>query len=102
MTSWNRLIRFEAAEDGKIYQGEPQFPENDKSFDIGLQYEGVKANVIEGDIYGDAKVTDQVKTVKKLLSPVSKDQITMFRCVGLNYVKHSEQYDTLSFMATIY
>lgn len=91
-SSWNRLVRFEAAEDGKIYQGEPQLPENDKSFDIGLQYEGVKVNVIDGDVFDDsaAKPTDNVKTIKKLLSPVSFDQITMFRCVGLNYVKHSE------------
>lgn len=89
MSPWNRLVRFVAQEDGKTYQGEPQYPENDPSFDIGTQYEGVKANVITGDIYGDAKVTDEVKTIKNLLSPVSKEQITMFRCVGLNYVKHS-------------
>lgn len=89
-SSWNRLVRFVAEEDGKTYQGEPQYPENDKAFDIGLQYEGVKVNIITGDVYSDdAKVTDEVKTIKKLLSPVSKEQITMFRCVGLNYVKHS-------------
>jgi hypothetical protein len=91
MSSWNRLIRFVAAEDGKTYQGEPQYPKDNDNFDIGLNYEGIKANVISGDIYGDAKVTDKIKTVKKLLSPVSKEQITMFRCVGLNYVKHSER-----------
>lgn len=89
MSSWNRLVRFVAQEDGKTYQGEPQYPKDDASFDIGTQYEGVKVKVIDGDIYTDAKVTDQVKTIKKLLSPVSKEQITMFRCVGLNYVKHS-------------
>lgn len=93
MPAWSRLIRFIAAEDGKEYQGEPVIPSSSSSdfFDIGKNADGLKAKIITGDIYTDCVVTEEQKTVKRLLSPVSKSQITLIRCVGLNYLKHSER-----------
>ena len=90
-SSWSRLVRFEAEEDGKTYQGEPQLPSgsDSKDFDIGKNYAGLKVKLLSGDLYGENSVTEETKTIKKLLSPVSKEQINLFRCVGLNYVKHS-------------
>lgn len=86
--SWSRLVRFIAEEDGQTYQGEPQLPA-DKDFDIGKNYAGLKVKLLSGDLYGQNSVSEETKTIKKLLSPVSKEQINLFRCVGLNYVKHS-------------
>lgn len=75
-----------------MYQGEPIYPENSDGefFDIGKKYAGVKARLLSGDLYGSNSLSEETKTVKKLLSPVAKEQITLVRCVGLNYVKHSQ------------
>lgn len=85
MAPWTRLIRFVAEEDSQIYQGEPQLPAGISgwsAFDIGNQYEGLQAKLVKGDIYGANEISDETRTVKKLLSPVSKEQITLVRCVG--------------------
>lgn len=88
---WERLIRF-VAEDGRVLRGEPILPSPD--FDLGTTTEDTKlqAKVIQGDdIYdttGKTVVTDEVVTVKKLLGPLAQADVPIFRCVGLNYVKH--------------
>lgn len=85
MAPWTRLIRFVAQEDSQIYQGEPQLPAGVSgwsAFDIGNDYEGLEVKLITGDIYGANEVSSETRTVKKLLSPVSKEQITLVRCVG--------------------
>ncbi|CDK26263.1 unnamed protein product [Kuraishia capsulata CBS 1993] len=87
MVAWKRLIRF-VAEDGKIYQGQPI---GSPSEDIGKLFsEGAKiqANVITGDIFHDAIVTEQILEVKKLLGPLTPAQVPLLKCVGLNYMKH--------------
>lgn len=43
---------------------------------------------IEGDIYGDYRVTDQVVVLRKLLAPVVPTQIIG---IGLNYRRHAEE-----------
>lgn len=93
MSSWSRLVRFIAEEDGKTYQGEPQLPSDvdSKTFDIGKSYAGLKVKLLSGDLYGQNSITNETRTIRNLLSPVSKEQINLFRCVGLNYVKHSER-----------
>jgi hypothetical protein len=90
--AWERLIRFEAT-DGRTLFGEPLLPSPD--FDLGDTTEetGLKARVVEGDIYdttGVTKVTEEVVAVKKLLGPLSPSDVPILRCVGLNYAKHSE------------
>jgi hypothetical protein len=90
--AWERLIRF-IATDGRVLRGEPILPSPD--FDLGYTTEETKlqARVIVGtDIYdttGATKVTEDVVTVKKLLGPLAQDDVSILRCVGLNYAKHS-------------
>lgn len=86
---WSRLIRFECAE-GRILRGEPILPHPD--FDLGKTTAETKlqAKVIVGDIFDEnAKVSDEVVTVKKLLGPLTTDDVDILRCVGLNYATHS-------------
>jgi hypothetical protein len=90
---WIRLIRF-VATDGRILRGEPilPFPEFDVgNFEPGTQ---LQAKVLVGediyDITGATRLSDEVATVKKLLGPLSQDDVPILRCVGLNYAKHSE------------
>ena len=90
--AWIRLIRF-IATDGRTLRGEPILPSED--FDLGLTDESTKlqARVITGDdifdTSGATKVTDEVVTVKKLLGPLTVAEVPLFRCIGLNYAKHS-------------
>ena len=91
--NWDRLIRF-IATDGRELRGQPILPSTD--FDVGSTTEatGLKAKVISvanGDIFSaDTKVTDEEVTVKKLLGPVTTDEVPIIRCIGLNFIKHSK------------
>lgn len=90
--SWDRLIRF-VATDGRELRGQPILPSSE--FDVGTTTEatGLKAKVISvanGDIFDVAtKVTEEEVTVKKLLGPVTVDEVPIIRCIGLNFIKHS-------------
>ncbi|KAF4503018.1 fumarylacetoacetate hydralase [Fusarium agapanthi] len=91
--AWQRLIRF-VSTDGRLLCGEPILPTPD--FDLGNTTEETKlqARVIEGDdLYdttGATRVTDEVVTVKTLLGPLVASDVSILRCVGLNYATHSE------------
>lgn len=87
MPAATHIIRFVAEEDTRIHIGQLV----DTSRDIGLDsLEGkkIQAYLINGTIF-DGEVTDQVYTVKQLLSPVSMDQCSYIRCLGLNYKDHA-------------
>ena len=90
--NWDRLIRF-IATDGRELRGEPILPSPD--FDVGTTTEetGLKAKVIQvanNDVFDPStKVTDEEVTVKKLLGPVTTDEVPIIRCIGLNFIKHS-------------
>ncbi|KAF8075284.1 hypothetical protein FPV67DRAFT_1407961 [Lyophyllum atratum] len=47
-----------------------------------------RARVIDGDILGEFKITNQVRAIKKLLAPLPSERVRTVRCVGLNYVAH--------------
>lgn len=91
--SWNRAIRFISA-DGRVLRGEPILPTAD--FDIGLagHEDDLKAKVIVGhdlfDTTGATFVSGEVVKVAKILGPLERNDVPMVRCVGLNYLKHSE------------
>ncbi|KAF5502593.1 Uncharacterized protein CGCA056_v013907 [Colletotrichum aenigma] len=91
---WERLIRF-VADDGRILRGEPILPNDD--FDLGNTTEDTKlqAKVIQGfDIYdttGQLQVTNEIVTVKKLLGPLTPEDVPILRCVGLNYATHIKE-----------
>lgn len=90
---WKRLIRFRAL-DGRILRGEPIMPA-DKDVDMGFTTEAdqLEARVITGsdiyDVTGVTRITDEVVTVKQILSPLAQSDVPILRCVGLNYAKHS-------------
>ncbi|KAF3032579.1 hypothetical protein E8E11_001654 [Didymella keratinophila] len=92
--NWDRLIRF-IATDGRELRGQPILPSPD--FDVGTTTEstGLKAKVISvanNDIFDAAtKVTDEEVTVKKLLGPVTVDEVPIIRCIGLNFIKHIQE-----------
>ncbi|KAK9380886.1 fumarylacetoacetate hydrolase domain-containing protein 2-like protein [Kockiozyma suomiensis] len=81
--SFSRLVRFVSA-NGKTYIGDAILPAG--TYDARL---ATKAKIITGDILSDYTITDEVQDIKKLLSPLSWDQIRNVRCLGLNYEKHA-------------
>lgn len=90
MVAWKRLIRFEDGS-GKVYNGEP-IVQNDE--DVGELFESGKleAFVIEGnDVYDDCVVSQMRLRVRKLLGPLSEEQVPIIRCVGLNYMLHIKE-----------
>ncbi|KAL6243449.1 hypothetical protein RBB50_009441 [Rhinocladiella similis] len=92
--SWARLVRFTAV-DGPVLRGEPILPCDD--YDLGKLTEGdeIKAKVVMGDdpfdTTGKTVVSDEVVTIKKLLSPLAQDEVLILRCVGLNYTEHIKE-----------
>ncbi|KAL4737924.1 hypothetical protein BDV11DRAFT_145311 [Aspergillus similis] len=91
---WKRLIRFQAA-DGRILRGEPILPA--EGVDLGLitESDGLQARLISGsdiyDVTGKTIMTDEVVTVKQILSPLAQSDVPILRCVGLNYAKHIQE-----------
>lgn len=90
---WKRLIRFQAS-DGRILRGEPIIPAAGET-DLGLitEVDGLHAKLLSGsdiyDVTGKTQVTDEIVTVKRILSPLAQSDVPIMRCVGLNYAKHS-------------
>lgn len=87
MPAWTHLVRFIAVEDGRTHIGQLV----DTSRDVGLDsFNGTKieAYLINGSIF-DGEVTDQILTVKQILSPVSMEDCNYIRCLGLNYMDHA-------------
>jgi hypothetical protein len=86
MVAWERLIWF-VATDGRVLRGEPIIRHPD--FDLGYTTDETKLKVkiiIGADLYditGATRVTDEVVTVKHLLSPLSREDVPILRCVGI-------------------
>ena len=88
MPAWTHLIRFIAAEDSRTHIGQLV----DTSRDVGLDSVSgtkIEAYLINGTIF-DGEVTDQILTVKQVLSPVSMEDCNYIRCLGLNYMDHAK------------
>lgn len=108
---WTRLIRFVAVETAQVHVGEPIDGNLDSMFtlvlhpsihsslrsltlpSVGLAIHNgqtVKAYEILGSaIDPAAQVSSNVLTVKQLLSPLSREQVGIVRCLGLNYADHA-------------
>lgn len=90
--AWQRLIRF-VDTNGHILHGEPILPSPE--FDLGTTSEDTKlqARVVKGsDLYDDTgatTVTNEIVIVKKLLGPLTRFDVPIIRCIGLNYATHS-------------
>jgi hypothetical protein len=89
---WERLIRFVAA-DGKVLHGEPLATASNLDLGLVTEKSGLKAKVIEGsdlfDTSGETRVTDTIVDVKQILGPLTRADVPVIRCIGLNYAKHS-------------
>jgi len=85
------LIRFVAAETAMVHVGQPIDP----NLDIGLAYHEktpIKAHEIVGSALDpSAQVSKTVLTVKELLAPLSRDEVGLVRCLGLNYADHAAE-----------
>lgn len=82
---WTRLIRFLAVEDNQIYYGQPL-----QTGDIGLLYHtsptSVTAHVLSASpLSPSAKLTTTIRTVRKLLSPLSPSEIRTIRGLGAQF-----------------
>jgi len=90
-TQWTRLIRFVAKETSRVHIGEPI----DANLDVGLaahQGKTIKAYEIVGSALDTgAQVTKTILTVKSLLTPLSKEEVKVVRCLGLNYSDHAAE-----------
>ncbi|KAE8389973.1 hypothetical protein BDV23DRAFT_172666 [Aspergillus alliaceus] len=69
MTTFSRLIRF-LAKDGHVYYGDAIMPTG-----VGDFGKVTKAYVIQGDILGQHRVTDQVADVKMLPAPLARKDV---------------------------
>ncbi|CAI7613966.1 unnamed protein product [Penicillium viridicatum] len=89
MPSWTHLVRFIAVEDSQVHLGQLVNTTGDVGRD---SVDGVEIAVkaIEGTIF-DGRVTDEILHVKQLLAPVTQEQCSYIRCLGLNYIDHAQE-----------
>ncbi|KAL4756923.1 fumarylacetoacetate hydrolase family protein [Aspergillus foveolatus] len=89
-STWTRLIRFIAEEDGQTHLGEvdtAQCP------DIGLSVvngERVAVRQVTGSTF-DGIVTEKILHVARLLAPINMEDVPLIRCMGLNYRDHAKE-----------
>lgn len=79
------MVRF-LAKDGKIYYGDAVLPAG-----VSDLARTTRARIIKGDIFGQHHVTEQIADVKKLLTPLARNDIRTIRCLGLNYAQHAKE-----------
>ncbi|KAG5352844.1 hypothetical protein C0989_012598 [Termitomyces sp. Mn162] len=80
-----RFVRF-ISTDGQEYTGDAILPPHTTDAS-----KSTSAKVIQGDILGDFNITNQVKPIKKLLSPLPNERVRTVRCVGFNYAAHDNE-----------
>ncbi|KAJ5383233.1 Fumarylacetoacetase C-terminal-like protein [Penicillium concentricum] len=86
MPSWTHLVRFIAVEDSQVHLGQLI----DTTRDVGRDsVDGVDiaVKVIEGTIF-DGRVTEDIL---HLLAPITQEQCSYIRCLGLNYMDHAQE-----------
>jgi len=95
---WQRLIRFEDTE-GNVRYGDAVLPAD--CDDVGkAAIEGtLEARVLQlpqGHTLVDSllssheyEINGSAVKVARLLAPLSKEDVPIIRCIGLNYIKHS-------------
>ena len=82
------IVRFVAKEDRCIHLGQLVDPTRDVGLDSLENGPEIKAFLINGTIF-DGEVTDHILTIEYLLSPVSIEDCSYVRCLGLNYQDHA-------------
>ncbi|KAI1264590.1 hypothetical protein F5Y18DRAFT_389416 [Xylariaceae sp. FL1019] len=85
---WSRFVRF-ISDDGRELAGEPE----NGDIDVGLELVsgkpvGVKVLDASSALADGANFTGEITTIKKLLSPISVQEVGTIRCIGMNYKDH--------------
>jgi 2-keto-4-pentenoate hydratase/2-oxohepta-3-ene-1,7-dioic acid hydratase in catechol pathway len=83
--SAQRFVRF-ISTDNKEYYGDAILPSGTDDAS-----KSTRARVIKGDILNDFTITNEVKTIKKLLAPLPSERVRTVRCVGFNYAAHDQE-----------
>ncbi|PWY99807.1 hypothetical protein BCV70DRAFT_200717 [Testicularia cyperi] len=101
-TSWWRLVRFIAKEDGQEYFGQPV----DDYQDIGVAYANsdlIQVNVVFGHpLKQAAPLSGAIKTVSVLLTPLSAADIRTVRALGANFVQPGQNpFDAVKKRASV-
>ena len=89
LTSWDRLVRYISAKDGKIRYGEPIVSDAKPDIDQLAQDGKLEVKILEGPTPLQATATGEQDQVKQLLSPLTSKDVPIIRCSGLNYSSHS-------------
>lgn len=92
--SWNRIIRF-IGEDGQEHYGEPAVSSGSELIPLFDQGKLV-AKELAGSNPFEVSPTGKELQVKTLLGPLRPSDVPIVRCIGLNYIKHSELASTWS------
>ncbi|KAI0398035.1 5-carboxymethyl-2-hydroxymuconate isomerase [Xylariaceae sp. FL0594] len=92
MAEWTHLIRFIAKEDQQTHLGQLVDTTRDVGRDSVDGDVEIRAYLIRGTIFdGRIAVPEVVYTVERLLSPITPDECSYIRCMGLNYKDHAEE-----------
>ncbi|PCG93333.1 Hypothetical protein PENO1_084060 [Penicillium occitanis (nom. inval.)] len=91
-SSFSRLVRFvPKSNPSKIFIGEPV----DADIDVGLAlYDGQDVQVKRftgSSILSPGQATEDVESIKTVLSPLAQEEVGTIRCIGLNYVSHAKE-----------
>ncbi|KAK5189019.1 hypothetical protein LTR99_011155 [Exophiala xenobiotica] len=88
---WSNLIRFVSG--GRDYYGDAILSSDKTADDVVdlAKSSKLRARVVEDDPLTVGKVSQKELLVETLLAPLTKAQVPVIRCIGLNYVKHIEE-----------
>ncbi|WZH46684.1 FAA_hydrolase domain-containing protein [Fusarium acuminatum] len=87
--AWSQLIRF-LDENDQVHLGDA-VSESAQELKNLLEAGNLTANELLGTDIFDTKPTGKVIQVKKLLGPLTPQDVPIIRCVGLNYAKHIKE-----------
>jgi 2-keto-4-pentenoate hydratase/2-oxohepta-3-ene-1,7-dioic acid hydratase in catechol pathway len=88
LMAWSRLIRF-VDDDNKITYGEPCF-DSVSELEEKLESKDLFASELVGSDVFALSATGRQLHVQQILGPLTADDVPIIRCIGLNYMKHSE------------
>lgn len=89
---WKRLIRFVSDEDGETHFGDAILPSQDYELGKPDNTGDLKARRVLGDpLSPTCTLDDRIVKVRKLLGPLTRDQVPALRCIGGNYKSHSKK-----------
>lgn len=89
--AWSRLIRF-LNDEHEIVYGEPciaSIAELEEKLGSGDLF---ASELVGSDVFALSATGRQVH-VERILGPLTADDVPIIRCIGLNYMKHSECYN---------